>query len=166
MRMRIFHSLTWGAGTHCASRPHSRPAMLAPGSHRSTGVSGVVQPGMLRYAPSLAHQTTPDRHHRRRHAPAPEPDHLVRAPRLSSPCRGRPGGHPSRIWRRLSGVRLRSEVAVQQVRRPAPKGHNQSLAELCAEGDLTAAVGVRGGWGGCAPYGASDGPVGTVAHWA
>ena len=42
MRMRIFHALIWGAEPHCASRPHSRPAMLAPGSHRSTGVLQVT----------------------------------------------------------------------------------------------------------------------------
>jgi hypothetical protein len=28
MSMRIFHPMIWGAGPHCASRPHSRPAML------------------------------------------------------------------------------------------------------------------------------------------
>ena len=38
MRMSVFHLLPWAAGPHYASRPHSRPAMLAPGSRLSTGV--------------------------------------------------------------------------------------------------------------------------------
>ena len=42
MRMRIFHPLIWGAGPHYASGPHSRPAMLAPGSYRSSGVLQVT----------------------------------------------------------------------------------------------------------------------------
>ena len=47
----------------------------------------------------LAHQATPDRHHRRDHPPAT--DHLLRAPRLRPPRRSRPGRHPGRARRRL-----------------------------------------------------------------